>query len=213
MNDFERSMELERAFTNVSRVVCELKPYDWYENNKAKKDGKEPNPILKSWIEALESAKKTIRKESDNAYLKYAESHPMNNDNGFAALAVAVLSQAARDYERALCSDGEDAENMIREVEEFAKTDACIYTTLDFSEILKSIKYRHKKFVKKSHKDIESIIFNTKKLKKHGFGDKYNPNRCPLCGGGMYIRGKISGKTATVGCTNCELVEVVELGA
>ena len=213
MNDLERSLMLERAFTDASHIVCELKTYNWNECNRARMNGQEPNPMFKNWIDMLENVKKTIRKESDRAFLKHKKTHPIVSNQGALELATAVLAQAAHDYEKAICSYGEEAENTIKEIERFAEREACLYTTLDFSEILRSIQYKHKLFKRKAHRDIESILYYTKKLKKHGYYDKYNPNRCPLCGGGLYAQGKATGKRFTVVCTGCEMKEAIELGA
>lgn len=211
MNYLERSMNFEREFANVSRVITELKTHNANECNKARRNGEEPTDIYNEWLRRLTTAKQALRDESDRLYLKHRQAHEITDSYGATCLANAILERAAYDYEMALCSDCEEAKYVMRDIEDFAVREGHLYTALDFPELLESIRDRHKRFCRKAHDEVLEIVLNTNKNRKHGLAEiKYNSHRCPLCGGGMYAKGKTKGYIK-IACTNCNLSEVVEL--
>lgn len=205
MTDLERSMMLERSFADVSHEIFEVKSRNAIEAERARKDGREPRFIP---MDELIRSKNLFRAASDAAFIKHKATHPIN-DHGVEELAFAIMERAALDYELALCSDNEYAGDVLSEIEEFAEKYGSKYTTLDFPELLERICEKHERFVNKAHRDIESILDYVVNNKSKRFRRKKNPNKCPLCGGGMYIKGSTNGKRLRVVCTSCELSEYV----
>ena len=99
----------------------------------------------------------------------------------------------------------------MNELHNFAERKAHMYTDADTEEILDRIRERHKLFKDKAHDEIGGISRITEQFRKKrdAFSEKNNPHRCPLCGGGMYIRSKLKSNSYLVGCTGCNLTEVV----
>ncbi|MGX8702868.1 MAG: hypothetical protein ACSW8H_00280 [bacterium] len=115
---------------------------------------------------------------------------------GLERLANAVLAKAAYDYEAALCGGFADSEAEIRLIEKFAKNGAEVYTTLDFSEVLKHIR---KVYTEEWKPLVEKIAPELRDEQSQKYKTK-----CPLCGGGLYyVHGK--GQSDLVRCTTCGL--------
>lgn len=152
----------------------------------------------------------TYRKLSDDAFLQHKATTDVCDD-GIRNLANAVLEQAIHDYEVALC-DNNSSE--IYRIEMFMYGDGRNFTMLDTGELIDKVKVSHKRFKTKAHDEFDEILVTTVQLRDRGiwFGDRRNKHRCPLCGGGMFVKKKVSNGRYIVGCTTCELVEYVERG-
>lgn len=115
---------------------------------------------------------------------------------GLERLANAVLAKAAYDYEVALCGGFPDSEAEMLLIEKFAKSGAEVYTTLDFSEVLKKIRKIHQETWKPLAEKIAPELREEDR-------PKYK-TKCPLCGGGLYyVHSK--GQSDLVRCTTCGL--------
>lgn len=120
---------------------------------------------------------------------------------GLERLANAVLAKAAYDYEVALCGGFPDSEAEMLLIEKFAKSGAEVYTTLDFSEVLKKIAKIHQETWKPLAEKIAPELREEDR-------PKYK-TKCPLCGGGLYyVHSK--GQNDLVRCTTCGLFHRVK---
>lgn len=206
ISDKEYSMILERAYGEVTNIIVEYKAKIKAKRMECLENGEKEPFHLRMVLDSLENLAKEYRKRSDEYFLK-SKSNELDQD-GIENLANAIIERMALDYETALCEKDDGALNEIRN---FAEKKAYRYTDLDVEDILTRISANHKKFKKKAHDDIVDIIDMTNKFRrqKYAFSEKNNPYRCPLCGGGMYVKSKLKSNSFLVGCTGCALTEVV----
>lgn len=212
INDMDYSMILERAFSELVSIVSYAK-IRAAQQFKAAKDAGEPEPAhLRLVIDALENVKSDFRKRSDKAYKKHCTTASCDKA-GVENLANAVIERMALDYETAISDPTEHSLGMKNEVEYFAKTLGKTYTSLDTEDILDAISAKYKVFKKKAHDNISELITITDmfRKKRDAFSEKHNPYRCPLCGGGMYVKSKMKANSYLVGCTGCNLTEIVTI--
>lgn len=212
MTELETSMLYEAAYSEIGALIDIIRHKQIKNADAARKDGEEPSQHYKVVLKSLKNAQEGLRKKSDDAFIRHKNALKDVNDDGIENLANAVIARAAEDYELALCHNDFEAQGAI---EDFAKTNAKLYTTLDVMYVLNRINSSYKRFQKKAHNEIESLIVDTAYLKKNrdhdGISSKRNPHRCPLCQGGMYVRLKLKKNQYLVGCTSCLLTEVVTL--
>ena len=212
MTELETSMLYEAAYSEIGALIETIRHKQIKNADAARKAGEEPNQHYKIVLKSLKNAQEAIRKKSDDAFIRHKNALKDINDDGVENLANAVIIRAAEDYELALCRNDYEA---LGAIEDFAKTNAKLYTTVDVMYMLNRINSAYKRFKKKANTEIESLIVDTAYLKKtrdhDGIGSKRNTHRCPLCQGGMYVRSKPRKNQYLVGCTSCLLTEVVTL--
>ena len=203
----EYSMVLERAFSEMVAISI-------WEMERAKKARKmalsnnEPEPAhYQLVIDALESVKRDFRKRSDEAFKQHCENADVD-ETGVENIYNAIIERMALDYETALCEEDNGMQN---EVKYFAQTLGHKYTDADTEDILSRIEAYHKRFKEKANENIDELIQITDQFRKsrNAFSERNNPHRCPLCGGGMYVKSKLKTNSYLVGCTSCNLTEVV----
>ena len=199
MSEFDKSLLYERVCSELFHIITNLKSDAARAAERAVKDGEEVSQhydIIKAELKKLLNK---YRAMSDDAYKKHKENHPIISDYGLEELWNAVIVTAAQDYEVALCNKDKDT---LKEVEEFLDRDC---------NILSRIRADYGKFIDKAHRDIESIMQVKPIVRKYhrGFNDPINKNRCPLCGGGMYVKSKLKTNVYLVACAGCELTEAV----
>ena len=207
ISDIEYSMILERAYGEMTNLIFEYKARAKQFIKAARENGEKEPYHFRLVLDALDVVAKDFRKRSDDAFREHTRTTDMDED-GMMNLKNAVIERAALDYEAALCQKDEGAMN---ELHNFAERKAQMYTNADTEEILNRIRERYKLFKDKAHEEISGIIQMTEQFRKKrdAFSEKNNPHRCPLCGGGMYIRSKLKSNSYLVGCTGCNLTEVV----
>ena len=201
------SMILERAYGEMTNLIYEYKKRAKMHLQAARDNGEEEPYQFRLVIDALEIAAADFRQRSDDAFREHTKETDIDED-GMENLKNAVIERMALDYERAICNHDTGA---IHEINNFVEKKAHMYTNLDTGEILERIREKRKKFADKAHDEITGIIEMTEQFRKKrdAFSEKNNPHRCPLCGGGMYIRSKLKSNSYLVGCTGCNLTEVV----
>lgn len=207
ISDMEYSMILERAYGEMTNLIHEYKVRAKQFIKAAMENGEKEPYHFRLVLDALDIVAKDFRKRSDDAFREHTLTTDMDED-GMMNLKNAIIERAALDYETALCEKDEGAMN---ELHNFAERKAHMYTDADTEEILDRIRERHKLFKDKAHDEIDGIVEMTEQFRKKrdAFSEKNNPHRCPLCGGGMYIRSKLKSNSYLVGCTGCNLSEVV----
>ena len=176
----EKSLEYERAYTdamNKAHHCAEIGMYGLEE--KYKRDAA------------------MYRIESD----KWFALHKANTevfDSALVELFIAVLRQATRDYERALCN-GDTGEQKV--LEKFLN-----------ESLAKKVRRDRQEFIRKAHEDFDDILAVTVYLRKKKWSkdNDENKHRCPNCGGGMYVKAKVVDGKYIVGCSGCDLREYVE---
>ena len=210
MTYFEISMYYEREYGIVSGQLTELQSKRSRYEEEARAQGKTPNQYYTEEIKKLKAQKNAFRKLSDDAFKEHKRTHDVINTEGAIELANAILTKAAQDYEEAICEKNEKSK---QEIEDFAEEHGYLYTELDVPGILSRIRTDQKRFAKKAHNDIFSIIetTNTLRRKRLNMNDESNPHNCPLCGGKMFIKTRTKTDTYMVGCTGCMLTEVVTI--
>lgn len=207
MSDMEYSMIMERAYGEITNLIYQYKARAKQFISAAKENGEKEPYHFRLVLDALDTVAKDFRKRSDDAFREHTLTTDMDED-GMMNLKNAVIERAALDYEAALCN-GDDG--VMNELHNFAECKAHMYTDTDTEDIFQRIRERHKLFKDKAHDEIDGIVEMTKQFRKKrdAFSEKNNPHRCPLCGGGMYIRSKLKSNSYLVGCTWCNLSEVV----
>lgn len=213
MTYMQISMMYEAEYGSVSSLIMRLLGERVKETELAMRERREPDPAYTEQIEWLKERKAKLRKLSDNAFEAHRRTHNEFDSFGATELGNAILERAALDYENALCKKDERTK---AEVERFANETAYLYTDLDPNAILWRIREKHKEFVRLAHSRVRSIAEVTEKIRKqrrHDFSSEENENRCPLCGGGMYIKHHLKSDLVLIGCTGCSLSEVVKYRA
>ena len=142
---------------------------------------------------------KYFREESD----RWFELHKQNTgvfDSAVIELLIAIIKQATRDYETALCHNDYMEQ---KELEEFLNP-----------TLVNKVRRDRQEFIRKAHEDFDEILIVTAYLRKikRGKDIEENPHRCPNCGGGMYVKKKVCNGRYIVGCSSCNLTEYVERG-
>lgn len=203
-NYMEESMLYERAYSEITNIINYAK-----DRARAQKNGDLIPEECKLVIDALSEIKSNFRERSDEAYRKHCRGRNMC-DIGAENLAIAIIERMALDYEIALSERNDKA---MREIEKFSKEHAYKYTNIDPDGVLSRITTDYKKFKEKAHKDIFGILEVTEKFRatRHAFCEEKNPYRCPLCGGGMYVKTKLKSNSYIVGCSGCCLTEAVTI--
>lgn len=207
------SMEYERKFGDITNKLFTLGQEIVKEEDKAREEGRKPDPSMYKRYEELSKLRKKYRKLSDDAFNRHkAKIRPRDlDDEGVQRIYIAVMQRAAMDYENAL-SKGHTKE--IEKIERFGKDSG-----ERAKEILSRIKSDAARFKEKAESEIDAILATTMDINgKHRSRDYYcnkslNKNRCPLCGGGMYVKKihKVNDKVQfKVMCTGCNLSAVVE---
>ena len=208
LDDLEYSMVLERAYGEITNLINIEKTRGQEQKRIAREEGRS-NPLHLSMVmDALKKVKDDFRKRSDEAYLKHRETHQGMDDDGCINLVNAIIKQAVMDYEEAIVNKDDGLKS---EVEFFAMHNAGKYTSVDLYDVFDRIDSDYKKFVKKANESIDGIIEVTNKFRhtKRALSDPANPYRCPFCGGGMHIKGKLKTNSFLVACSGCNLTEVV----
>ncbi len=209
ISDGEYSMILERAYGEVTNIIVEYKAKIKAKRIECLENGEKEPFHLRMVLDSLQNLAMDYRKRSDEYFLKSKKNEELD-PKGIENLANAIIERMALDYETAICEKDEGALNEIRN---FAEKKANRYTDLNVDEILSRISSAHKRFKRKSHEEIVDIIEMTNKFRKskYAFSEKNNPHRCPLCGGGMYVKSRLKSNSYLVGCTGCNLTEVVTI--
>lgn len=203
----KESMTLERAVSLCSSLANEAAK----RRNEANKGKRRPEDEDESYdlvINVINEAKDRFKADSDQLW-KQAENRCRLDDDGVENLLNAVIQRAALDYELALSNRG--FPDAIREVEEFFRGDADVFTKADVTEVPRRIRMAHRRFVEIAHDQIADIIRETKENRKAGRDMCDNSVRCPLCGGGVYEYGVPYNGRHQVRCTGCNLSESVKL--
>lgn len=200
---FNRAMVYERTFAEAIRIRNYIRDCQHREIEKGELD---PEMLLHYDILAREvqDIANKMQKLSDDTFAAHKAANPFVQDSGIDNLSIAVIKRACSDYARAICDDDE---SVINEIKEFARSDASLYTDANLRSILFSIDKAKERFDEIAKRRLEDIIHATETARHDGrvLVRHSNRNRCPLCGGGMYIRGTVHNHLATVGCTGCEL--------
>lgn len=207
VTDIDYSMIMERAAGEIANIIC-LETSRAKKQVRAAKDAGEPVPEhLQVVMDGLRGLQKEFRQKSDEAFEEHKRSAE-TYDDGLDNLANAIIERMALDFETAICN-GDDG--TINEIRNFAEKKANKYTNLDIEDVLSRIVAYHERFKRKAHNEIDDIVkvTNAFRSKRHPFGEENNPHRCPLCGGGMYVKTKCKSNVYLVGCTGCNLTEVV----
>lgn len=201
---FNQAMVYERAFSEALRVRNYIRDCQHREIDKGETD---PEMLMHYDILAREvqDIANKMQQLSDDAFKAHKAMNPFVQDSGIDNLSIAVIKQACSDYARAICDDDE---SVINEIKEFARSgDSSLYSDANLFRILRTIDEAKERFAEIAKRRIDDIIRVTNTAKHDGriIVRRSNKNRCPLCGGGMYVRGTVRNRTATVGCTGCEL--------
>ena len=207
ISDMDYSMILEKAYGEVTNLIVDYKKRVKEQLQLARDNGEKEPFHFRLVLDALDIIARDFRKRSDDAFREHTKKAEIN-DTGEENLKNAVIERMALDFEKAIC-DGNEGD--INEIRNFAEKKAYRYTNLDAVEILDRIQEKHKRFQKKAHDDIEGIADVTERFrrKKNAFKEKNNPYRCPLCGGGMYVKSKNKTNSFLVACSGCSLTEGV----
>lgn len=202
MTQLEKSLNYDRAHAEMNRVRFTIGAMRAAAEEEARKNG-DPRPtfydIIMDDLLALQSKYRAL---SDKEYAEHRATHEPYTE-GFSSLANAVVLSAIRDYEEAVSSGRRGAIGVIRSIRRFAENEAGFYTTADVSGILTRIDAAYPKFKKIALANVDGIKRETKQArnaKEHG--DKKNPYRCPMCGGGLWYSG---GKEKRIRCSSCLL--------
>jgi hypothetical protein len=207
ISDLEYSMILERAYGEMTNVLHEYKARFAAAKKAALENGEKEPYHCRLVLDALDIVARDFRKRSDEAFAKHKATAEIDN-TGAENLANGILARWAMDYETALSTDDEQA---LQELDFFAKKKAKLYTSLDGEDLIERIVSGHRRFKAKAHREIDDIIkvTDTFRRKRNAFSEKNNPHRCPLCGGGMYVKTKYKNNSYLVCCSGCDLSEVV----
>ena len=210
LSALERSMEYERAFAEMTKVRTKIGAMRNAAEDEARKNG-DPRPSYYDIImDDMMYLQTRYQREADKAFQMHKETHTPNV-TGIENLANAVVMSAIQDYEEAVSSGRRGAGGVIRSIRKFAATEAGFYTTADVSGILSRIDATYPKFKRVALNNVDAIKAETKRLKaerasKEPFSqtglNRYNPFRCPLCGGGLWYSG---GKEKRIRCSSCYL--------
>lgn len=207
ISDLEYSMIMERAYSELTTLIMQYKKRVKEQMQIARDNGETEPYHLRLVVDALQLIASDFRKRSDDSYKDHKKTAD-EDETGCDNLKNAVIERMVMDYEHALvCGD----EETIRECEEFAARRAHHYTDLNTESVLERVREGYAKFKPKAHDEIYGIIETTELMRKKrdSFSERYNPHRCPLCGCGMYIKTKLKANSYLVGCSGCELTEVV----
>lgn len=209
ISDGEYSMILERAYGEVTNIIVEYKARLKAKRMECLENGEKEPYHLRMVLDSLDNLAREYRKRSDEYFLKSKDNAELDRA-GVENLANAIIERMALDYETAIC---EKDEGTINEIRNFAEKKAYLYTNLNAEDILSRIAVAHKKFCEIARENIKDIlqVTETFRKKRDAFSEKNNPYRCPLCGGGMYVKTKYKSNSYLVGCTGCALTEVVTI--
>lgn len=208
ISDAEYSMILERAYGEMTNIIVNYKARIKAKKAECLENGEDEPYHLRLVMDSLQGVAADFRKRSDEYFIR-SKSDALD-PQGVENLANAIIERMALDYETAICEKDEGA---INEIRNFAEKKAHLYTELDAADILSRISAAHIKFGDKARKNIFEILKVTEEFRKKrdAFSEKNNPYRCPLCGGGMYVKAKYKSNSYLVGCTGCALTEVVTI--
>ena len=203
----KESMTLERAVSLCSALANEAAKRR-NEANKGKRRPEDKDESFDLVINVINEARERFRSDSNQLW-KQAEERCRLDDDGVENLLNAVIQRAALDYELALSNRG--FPDSIREIEEFFRGDADVFTKADVSQVPKRIRMAHRQFVEIAHDHVKDIIKETSDNRKRNRDMLDNTYRCPLCGGGMYEWGKAYNGRHQIRCTGCNLAESVKV--
>lgn len=209
ISDSEYSMILERAYGEITNVIVDYKSRIKAKKADCLENGEKEPYHLRLVSDALENIAREFRERSDEYFARSKKGKEIN-PQGAENLANAIIERMALDYETALCEKDDGA---IFELQDFARNKAYKYTNLDVDAVLERIASAHKAFKAKAQKNVIEINEMTKKFrtKRYAFSERNNPFRCPLCGGGMYVKTQMKSNSFLIGCTGCNLTEVVTI--
>ena len=207
MNYLEQSLAYEAKYGAVSNRIHDLITKRRKAADEARRNGKEFCDVYTPLIMAYRKRKAEYRKQADEAFAKYKGEHTEIDEDAVNDLLNEMIIRAALDYEMAL-SKGND--RVVYEIEQFAESAPKVKYIFD------RIRSAQRDFKKVTRSNIISIIKTTDEFRDERKGskeysDKKNPNRCPLCGAGLYIKQRKNGGVFIVGCSGCSLTEVVKL--
>ena len=136
---------------------------------------------------------------------------PVTEQESVEMLLVAIIEQAALDYEKAICNgDAKECEK----IERLARDGSLDFTKIRLRSILKKIREKRNEFDRRARRHLGEIAEDSERclrLPRDKWVDsKYEDAkfRCPMCGGGMYIIKQTWGRR--VQCTGCNLFTWVE---
>lgn len=209
MTYMEESMMFERAYGAIIGIA------NYVRDRRREVESTESNPKTDCYdliLADLVALKETYRKKSDEAFkLHKLVTSEKADPHGAQLLANAVVLSAVEDYQEALSTHRDGARGVRKAIRTFADKEAGFYTTADLTAVLARIDKAYKEFVNIATEHLPGIESITKALGRRGhnaeeYAEQDNPYRCPLDGGGLYIRrrNKESG-AVTVGCTHCNL--------
>lgn len=207
--DIEYSMILERAYGEITNIIVEYKQKVKRQLQIIRENGEKEPYHYRLVMDALQIAASDFRERSDKAFAEHKGQSDISED-GIDNIKIAIVERMALDYEMALC---ENDDGTINEIHDFAKNKAHLYTNLDAEEVLERIREKQKRFNQKANANINELLEMTEKFrrKRYAFSERNNPYRCPLCGGGMYVKTKFKTGSYLVGCSGCNLTEVVNV--
>ena len=201
------SMTLERAVSLCGSLANEAAKRR-NEANKGKRRPEDKDESFDLVINVINEARDRFRSDSNRLW-KQAEERCRLDDEGVENLLNAVVQRAALDYELALSSRG--FSDSIREIENFFRGDADVFTKADVTQVPKRIREARQRFVEIAHDHAGEIIEETKANRAARKDMCDNSIRCPLCGGGMYEWGKAYNGRHQIRCTGCNLAESVKV--
>lgn len=201
MTDYvEESLVYERAITHVNRALATLRSEKKLAD-RAARDAGEPSDIsFEIAIDDLSKLRAKYQRESDKLW-REAEKDMYEGAKPWENLANAVIQQAIKDYEVALCADNR---HTILSVRRFAERGGQTLTKVNLPAVLHKIDEAHKEFSALVAKRGAEIVEESQRLKAAHKKPQDGHIRCPLCGGALYDKAPEK-KTHLINCTGCSL--------
>jgi len=196
------SLTYERAANELQRICTRF--FQQMEECRlaSKPRGESIDPYMPLLYSELRKLLNRLQNRSNELWRKLEKQADINED-GCRALAQAVVVDAVKSYEKALCRGDHIAR---LDVELFARDDAAYYTDADVSVILHRIRQAVPEFQKRARRNLKTILQEPHKpVGQHS-------THCPLCGGDLYA---VTDKRKTIGtekikCSGCSLFCIVE---
>lgn len=203
-------MRKERAFAQMISVIAFVKKQRRDMEERERKFGDVKSDHFSMILDDLEALKNKYRDEADKTFEIHKALKSEVNEDAVENLANAVVMSAIEDYEEALSSNRDGAVGVRRAIRNFAEKESGFYSSADIIGCLSRIDKAYRKFKVVATDNLDGIMHMTKTLKHRHEHTDYsvpaNPYRCPLDGGGLWIKktNRESG-AVTIGCTNCNL--------
>jgi hypothetical protein len=176
-------------------------------------EGLEPPKYYDLLINDITNLRRKYLQESSKYFQRHKELETEFDQGGVDNLMLAISVSWAEDYEKALCNKDDKREKRLETLWSEAR-----YIVTD--RIVKRIEKAQREFREVAHSKLDEIISDTNAERERvtafrqcrpDFTRPEMRNRCPCCGGGMYIAKKTNTNTIRVQCTNCFLYEDIKV--